>query len=359
MVGEVPVRVCLGELRDSTEPGAAQALARERRIALLGTAGVASGLVAAAVDGQDGDRRRSLELFEALIELARIDEESRGRLGARFLEEAATSIEGLALLDGIAPAETHGLTMAYARAEVETPEALVERLLGQIGPLRESGRLPFDPDTEIDALRPMLESEPWTLHRILDERIGVFPDEARAAFACEVACRDEEGCGRIALYWLLDRSEEVRVGVANGFLERALRGIVEPVSAALVPLVRNWMPADPARAVLDQALSALTDADITRGRGCALTSLDSLTPSTVCLGTQPLVCVKMNYRILIGPLTGVAEERKLHVPQCVGSIGIVLVAGGTTNIANTFHQPSCVELCRDRNSSPETGLRAS
>ena len=124
MVGEVPVRVCLDELRDSTEPGAAQALARERRIALLGTAGVASGLVAVVVDGQDGDRRRSLELFEALIELARIDEESRGRLGARFLEEAATSIEGLALLDGIAPAVTHGLTMAYARADVEAPEAL-------------------------------------------------------------------------------------------------------------------------------------------------------------------------------------------------------------------------------------------
>ena len=255
MVGRgVPVRVCLDELRDSTEPDAAQALARERRIALLGTAGVASGLVAVAVDGQDGDRRRSLELFEALIELARIDEESRGRLGARFLEEAATSIEGLALLDGIAPAETHGLTMAYAQAEVETPEALVERLLGQIGPLRESGRLPFDPDTEIDALRPVLESEPWTMHRILDERIGVFPDEARAAFACEVACRDEQACGRIALYWLLDRSEEVRIGAGEGFLERALRGIVEPVSAALVPLVRNWMPADPARAVLDQAL---------------------------------------------------------------------------------------------------------
>ena len=254
MVGEVPVRVCLDELRDSTETGAAQVLARERRIALLETAGVASGLVAVAVDGQDGDRRRSLELFEALIELARMDEASRGRLGARFLEEAATSIEGLALLDGIEPAVTHGLTMAYARAEVEAPEALVERLLGQIGPLRESGRLPFDPDTEIDALRPVLESDPWTLHRTLDERIGVFPDEARAAFACEVACRDEEACGRIALYWLLDRSEEVRVGAAEGFLERAVPGIVEPVSAALIPLVRNWMPADPARTGLDQAL---------------------------------------------------------------------------------------------------------
>ena len=66
---------------------------------------------------------------------------SRGRLGARFLEEAAPSIDGLALLDGIAPTVTHVLTVAYARADVEAPEALVERLIGHIGPLRESGRL--------------------------------------------------------------------------------------------------------------------------------------------------------------------------------------------------------------------------
>ena len=141
MVGEVPVRVCLDELGDSTETGVVQALARKRRIALLGTAGVASGLVAVAVDGQDGDRRRGLELFEALVELARMDEANRGRLGVRFLEAAATSIDGLALPGGIEPAVTHGLTMAYARADVEAPEALVERLIGQIGPLRESGRL--------------------------------------------------------------------------------------------------------------------------------------------------------------------------------------------------------------------------
>lgn len=141
MVGEIPVRVCLDELRDSTEPGAVQALARERRVALLGIAGVASGLVAVAVDGQDGDRRRVLELFEALVELAHINEANRGHLGARFLDETATSIDGLALPVGTEPAVTHGLTMAYARADMEAPEALVERLIGQIGPLREPERL--------------------------------------------------------------------------------------------------------------------------------------------------------------------------------------------------------------------------
>ena len=45
------------------------------------------------------------------------------------------------------------------------------------------------------------------------------------------------------------------MGAADGFRERALRGIVDPVSAALVPLIRNWMPADAGRTLLDEALA--------------------------------------------------------------------------------------------------------
>ena len=70
-------------------------------------------------------------------------------------------------------------------------------------------------------------------------------------------CRDagvRPSCGRIAMYWLLDDTPEVRLGAAEGFRERAVREIVEPVSAALVPLVRNWMPPDAARTLLDEAL---------------------------------------------------------------------------------------------------------
>ena len=71
--GDVAVRICLEELRANAESGAARCVALERRVALLGTEGVVSGLVAAAVNGQDGDRESSLEVFEALIELARVD----------------------------------------------------------------------------------------------------------------------------------------------------------------------------------------------------------------------------------------------------------------------------------------------
>ena len=107
----------------------------------LGTDDVASGLVAAAVNAQDGDQESSLELLEVLIELTRVDGENRGHLGERFMEEAAISIEGLVLLDGIEPAVTHGLTMAYAGAGVEAPAALLQQLTRQFGLLRVSGRL--------------------------------------------------------------------------------------------------------------------------------------------------------------------------------------------------------------------------
>ena len=115
-------------------------------------------------------------------------------------------------------------------------------------------RLPFDGDAEIERLSVVLEAGEYYLHRKLDERIGVLPEELRAAFAYEVACREEAACGRIAMYWLLDPSAEVRLAAAEGFRERAHREIVEPVSAALVPLVRNWMPPDAARTLLDEAL---------------------------------------------------------------------------------------------------------
>ena len=85
--------------------------------------------------------------------------------------------------------------------------------------------------------------------------IGVLPEELRATFAYEVACREETVCGRIVMYWLLDDTAEVRLGAAEGFRERAQREIVEPVSAALVPLIRNWMPAAAGRTLLDEALA--------------------------------------------------------------------------------------------------------
>ncbi len=249
------VQACLDEMRDSDGFAAAGDVAETHRVALLGTVGVAAVLIGYALGVHDSDRDDALELFEALIRGALQDEEGSGRIGARFLDEAVRAMRVPAFTDRLDPPTIHDLARAYARAGAEAPPELVQHLIGQMDELTKSGRLPFDPDSEIERMREVLDLDEHYLHRTLDERIGVLPEELRAAFTYEVACRDEAVCGRIAMYWLLDDSADVRLAAAEGFRERARREIVEPVSAALVPLIRNWMPADAGRTLLDEALA--------------------------------------------------------------------------------------------------------
>ena len=249
------IRACLDEMRDSDGIAGAGEVAEAYRSPLLGTEGVAAVLGGYAIGAHGADRDRSLGLFEALIGAALQDQKGGGRLGARFLDEAARTIRLLAGTDRLDAPATHDLARAYARAGAEAPPELVQCLARHMAELRKAGTLLIDPDSEIERMSVVLDLDPHYLHGKLDERIATLPEEARAAFAYEVACRDEAACGRIAMYWLLDESEEVRLGAADGFRERALRGIVDPVSAAMVPLIRNWMPADAGRTLLDEALA--------------------------------------------------------------------------------------------------------
>ena len=248
------VRACQVELRHGDKVGAAQEMALKRRVELLATPGVASGLLTCAVNGEDADSEHSLDLLEALFEHTRIGEENRRRHGDHFLDKAGTLIEAQVFLDGVDPPAIHGLRMVYARADIDVPPALALCPIGHIGALRETDRLPYDPDTEIDRFRTLLAAAAYTLYQVLDERIGAYPAVTRAAFAYDVGCRAEEVCGRTALYWVLDLSAQVRLADADGFRERTKSKYVQPLPAALLPLIRNWMLADATRTALDAAL---------------------------------------------------------------------------------------------------------
>ena len=253
------VGACLDEMCERDGLAVAGDVAETHRVALLGTEGTAAVLIGYALGVHDSDRDGALELFEASIRAALQDGEGGGRIGARFLDEAARAMRLPAVSERLDAAATHDLARAYARAGAEAPSELVQRLIERMDELTKAGRLPVDPDTEIERMSVLLDVDvdhiEHFLHGKLDERIGTLPEELRAAFAYEVACRDEAVCGRIAMYWLLDASAEVRLGAAEGFRERAQREIVEPVSAALVPSIRNWMPADAGRTLLDEALA--------------------------------------------------------------------------------------------------------
>ena len=253
MAVDDPVRICLDELRGSDEAGAARKMARERRTSLLGRKGFASVLVGVATDGGDNDRERGLELFRALLREAGADARNRGSLGGRFLEEAAASVRALVRKDKLDPDRALDLANAYAQGEVETPAPLVSWLTDWMDALARSeggaGRL----DAEIDRIRQAGDDD-HGLFRVVDKWLGLLPARKKAGTVRHIAGRTEDFGGRLALYWLLDAAAEVRLAAAGGVGGRVKTGIAEPGSMSLVPLIRNWMPADAARRPLDGAL---------------------------------------------------------------------------------------------------------
>ena len=256
MAEEDPVRICLDELRGSDEAGAAGNMARMRKAALLGREGVASGLVAVALDRDDADRERGLALFRALIGEAREDRDNRGSLGARFLEEAAKSIEARVARGEFDADAALALADAYARGEVEAPEALVSWLMARLDAMARSGTGTglAALDEEIDRVRQAADEDDHDLYRVVDKWLDIFPARKKAGIVRHVAGRSEEFGGRLALYWLLDPVAEIRLAAAGGINGRVNMRIAKPAALAVVPLVRNWMPADAARGLLDAAL---------------------------------------------------------------------------------------------------------
>ena len=246
MAVDDPVRICLDEMRGSDEAGAARKIARERRTSLLGRKGFASGLVGVATDGGDSDRDRGLELFRALLREAGVDARNRGSLGGRFLEEAAASVRALVRKDKLDPDRAIDLANAYAHGEVQTPVPLVSWLTDWMDALARSeggvGRL----DAGIDRTR-QAGGDGHDLFRVVDKWLGLLPARKKAGTVRHIAGRTEDFGGRFALYWLLDASAEVRLAAAGGIGGRVKTRIAEPGSMSLVPLIRNWMPADAAR----------------------------------------------------------------------------------------------------------------
>ena len=262
MAGDDPVRICLDELRDKGGIGAARDMAEQRSLALLGLQGAASDLVVIALDSEGGERERSLDLLGALIREARKDGESLGHLGGRFLEEASAAIATLVADRRLDQNDALDLTNAYVLGDVDAPDTLVAFLMDRLNALAraEGATGPGGLDAEIDKVRQAAEGD-HDLYRVVDKWLAVFPARRKAGIVRHIAGRVEEFGGRLALYWLLDSSSEVRLATAGGVNGRVNMRIVEPGSLSVVPLIRNWIPADAARALLDTALRE------SRGRG--------------------------------------------------------------------------------------------
>ena len=248
------IQTCLDDLERSDDAGATRQIVADRRQALLGTPGVAAEVIGCLGDVTNAELDRRLALLEVLIDEARMDKENRGRFGERFLSEAHHAIDALAEADNLDEGTAVLLAHAYACANLEAPGSLGSSI--PVGLEEGDGvtRLPVDPDSLLDRIRDEAEGHVYGLHGALAAGLGVLPVELRPDFVRYVAGRDDGSCGRLALYWMLDPVADIRLAAATGLLGRARRGALEPATAAPLPLIRSWMPADRARQVLDAAL---------------------------------------------------------------------------------------------------------
>ena len=248
------LQACLDELDGVDDFLARSELAEQHAPVLLGRPGVASGLAALVARTEDSEPNAPLDLFGVLTERAQLDAENRGRFGEPFLAEARGAIDTLAAGGDLPDHAALGLARAFIRAGLEAPECLFPIFAGEPGTGQALAAFPGFLDQEIDRLARHAGGDDHLLHDLLDNLMTVLPPEFRPTFVQHVSGRDEQRYGHAALDWLLDRSPEIRLAAASGLSGRVRRDAVQPALPALVPLIRNWMPEDSARPLLDTAL---------------------------------------------------------------------------------------------------------
>ena len=248
------LQACLDELDGVDNFLDRRELAEEHAPVLLGRTGIASMLATRIARTADSERNAPLDLFGVLVERAQRDAENRRRFGEPFLAEARGAIDTLAARGDLPDHAALGLARAFIRAGLEAPQCLFPIFAGEPGTGQALAAFPGLLDREIDRLARHAGGDDHLLHDLLANLMAVLPSEFRPTFVHHVSGREEERYGRAALYWLLDRSPEVRLAAASGLSGRVRGDAMEPALPALVPLIRNWMPADSARPLLDTAL---------------------------------------------------------------------------------------------------------
>ena len=318
-------------------PEALQRLAQDHGPLLLGTPGSASALIS----GGEADAELRLALFDVLVNEARMDVENQGRLGEGFLAEAKDAIAALSEAGDLEPETGLSLARAYARAEVEVPEALVSFLLKGAATDLDAEVFMEDVNAQIDDLRRDADGDDYVLHTFLNEILGAIPVPLRSGFVRHMASRNEAWCGRLALYWLLDPAAEVRLAAAVGIGERAQRGSLDTLSASALPLIRTWLPADGARPILDVALREARRHGLVGPLECL-----ELQPSRL-LGSLPDGSGSQNFAVVLegadGPAAALVLLKIGH-----GMKDAFLVRGeDTEEVLSQLAETGCIDLAPD------------
>lgn len=193
-------------------------------------------------------------LLHLLLDEARRMAEDGKRRGEEFLEAADRAV---AINAGdVTAAGASCLLVLYHRANLAPPPGLAPDYEEDVDEALEAQ----SPDEALgtpEELQEVLDAPPEVAHSLflsLDEVGAGKPVEEQLDLVCALVTYNTPVCARLTLFWLLHQNAEVRRGVAELLHHQANDGALTPMVATRLPQIRNWLPDEPARRVLDKAI---------------------------------------------------------------------------------------------------------
>jgi hypothetical protein len=210
-------------------------------------------------DGSNEEHREAAAyVWCTLLDFARMDVENDGGSGRFYLSALEAEIGKLAASGDLTPMGAARLSQGYFTAGLEAPEVLAEAMAAA-GPQVPPGGLdevPAQITAVIDSLIEECRGEPYSLYHAAGEMTAMLPPDARPSAVGFILQHPSPDIRPLALYWCLDRTEEVRLMAAAILLERADGGRLSPPESVALREVRTWMPAGKSRDVVDRVLKA-------------------------------------------------------------------------------------------------------
>ena len=199
------------------------------------------------------------ELLASALDAARIARENRKKRGDTFLEAVADAVELASGQGRLSPFHRLLLASAWTTNGLPAPASLevssADMMRAAPGPAPQD-RVAAEAALE-DLFRSLIEQtegDALALHAALTETFPAMPSAMRQHVIAWSVGRSEPIHAKLACFWLLDPSAQIRAAAAHALGERAATGTLSQEIAGKMVILRSWMPQDEARASVDKAL---------------------------------------------------------------------------------------------------------
>lgn len=233
-------------------PASAVDLVAAARIGLLRDPGVPDALLD-RLDAPEAEAAQTV--LRGLLNEARMEEEKASGNGAPFFAALEAALRRRIAADALSEATGGAVAISYAQARLEVPDSLIAWRVALLD--ASAAETPPSPKEFANMVRGLLreaQADPHAMYEGFRESMADAPVEARAMVVNALATTDAPASGAVAAYFLLDPLPALREAAALATRQRARGGRCDPVLLRRLPMLRSWMPADAARAILDEAL---------------------------------------------------------------------------------------------------------